>query len=76
MGHVLDNLETPHDNVVEKVATVSQPIPTSMTIEGSENIRTAVRHYCSVPSTHAQLVQLPLADLLHHCSYCMVQKLQ
>ena len=38
VGHVLDNLEAPHDDVVEKVAPASQPIPASMMIEGSNNV--------------------------------------
>ena len=76
MGHVLDNLEAPHNDVVEKVAPASQPIPASIMIEGSNNIRTTICHYCLVPTTHAQVVQLTLADLLHDCSYSMVQKLQ
>ena len=38
MGHVPDNLEAPHDDVVEKVAFASQPIPVSVTIEGSNNV--------------------------------------
>ena len=75
VGHVFDNLEAPHDHVVEKVAAASQPILASMTIEGSNNIRTAISHNCFVPPSHDQIVQLPLLDLLHEYSYWMVQKL-
>ena len=35
VGHVLDKLKAPHDDVVEKVARASQPIPAFVTIEGS-----------------------------------------
>ena len=38
MGHVLDNLEAPNDDVVEKVAPASQPISASVTIEGTNNV--------------------------------------
>ena len=76
MGHVLDNFEAPHNDFVEKVAPASQPIPASVTIEGSNNVWTTDCHYCSVPPTHAQIVQLLFANLLHDCSYCMMQKLQ
>ena len=38
VGHVLDNLEAPHDDVVDKVAPASQPIPASVTIEGTNNV--------------------------------------
>ena len=53
MGHMLDNLEVPHDNVVEKVAPASQPILASLMIEGINNVSAIVYHYCSVPPTHA-----------------------
>ena len=38
MRHMLDNLEAPYDNTMEEVAPTPQPIPTSMTIEGGNNI--------------------------------------
>ena len=38
VGHVLDNLEAPHDVVVEKVASASQPIPAFVMIEGTNNV--------------------------------------
>ena len=38
MGHVLDNLDALYDHVVEEVAPASQPIPASVTIEGSNNV--------------------------------------
>ena len=53
VGHVLNNLEAPHDDVVEKVAPTSPPIPTSVLIEGSNSVGAIVCHYCSVPPTHA-----------------------
>ena len=50
MGHMLDKLEAPHDDVVEKMAPAPQAIPNSMMIEGSNNVQTAFCHYCLVPS--------------------------
>ena len=74
MGHVLDNLEAPHDDNVESVAHASQQA--FVTIEGDNNVWTTISHYCLVPPNHAQAVQLPIVDLLYDCSYCMKQKLK
>ena len=38
MGHVLDNFEALHDDVVEKVASTSQTTLASLMIEGSNNV--------------------------------------
>ena len=51
--HVLDNLETPHEDIVEKVAATSLAILGFVMIKGSNSIRATVDHYCLVPSTHA-----------------------
>ena len=51
MGHVLDKLEAPHDDIVEKVAPEYQPISAYVTIEGNNNIQNIIYRYCLVPPT-------------------------